>query len=116
VAHVEWTEREWGRRLTFLTRERERARELRRGDGRRTGVSTGAPHIGGRRKERKGRRGGGSQTDRRDQGEAGPGWQWSGCEREREREVGSRWGTNMQARVAQCQAARLKLDLNRFKI
>jgi hypothetical protein len=46
-------------------------------------------------------------TDRRDRGEAGPGGQRSGCEREREREAGWWWGTDMRVRNA-----RFKLDLN----
>jgi hypothetical protein len=52
----------------------------------------------------------------RDWGEAGPGGQWPGCERERETEAGWQWGADMWARVAQCRVARFKLDLNRFKI
>jgi hypothetical protein len=55
-------------------------------------------------------------TDRMDRGEAGPGGQWPGCKRERERDAGRQWGVDMLARAAQCRAARFKLDLNRFKI
>jgi hypothetical protein len=57
-----------------------------------------------------------SVTDMRDWGEAGPGGQWPGCERERETEAGWQWGADMWARVAQCRVAWFKLDLNRFKI
>jgi hypothetical protein len=38
------------------------------------------------------------------------------CKRERGREAGWQWGTNMWAYVAQCRATRFKLDLSQFKV
>jgi hypothetical protein len=69
-----------------------------------------------------------SVADGQDRGGEGPGGSIR-CAREKERETGHRWGSDMRARVAQRRAAWFKLDLkqksefkwfktfsNRFKI
>jgi hypothetical protein len=52
-----------------------------------------------------------SMTDGRDRDEAGPGGSARGVREKRGSGTGCRWGTDMQARVTQCRAARFEPDL-----